>query len=92
AMAARTGRISQPALRAAARGLERLCEQMDIVEVSSSLVHRAGALAEEHSLRGYGAVHLAAAEALAAEEIVVVTGDGALGQAAHSLGLAVART
>ncbi|WP_298338699.1 hypothetical protein [Ferrimicrobium sp.] len=38
--------------------LEVLYQQIDIVEVSDSLVRRAGALAEIHSLRGCDAVHL----------------------------------
>lgn len=92
AMAARTGRLSHPAARAAVGGLDRLYQQMDIVEASDSLVRRAGALAEAHALRGYEAVHLAAAETLVDEEIVVVAGTGPLCRAAHSLGLAVACT
>lgn len=92
AMACRGGRISRSALRVAVGGLDRLYRQMDLVEASEAIVHRAGALAEAHSLRGYDAVHLAAAEALGDEETVLVAGDGALCEAAEALGLAVART
>jgi hypothetical protein len=65
---------------------------MDNVEASEAVVHRAGVLAEAHALRGYDAVHLAAAEALGGQEVILVAGDGALCQAAEALGLAVART
>lgn len=87
----RSRRIDAPGLRGAVAELEDLYEQMDIIEVSDDLVRRAGALAEEHSLRGYDAVHLAAAEAIAGDDVVMVAGDGPLCRAAESLGLAVAR-
>lgn len=92
AMASRTGRISESALRDAVGDLDRLYRQMDVVELSDGLVRRAGALAESHALRGYDAVHLASAESLADVEIVLVAGDGPLCRAAQSRGLAVART
>ncbi|MGC2191617.1 MAG: type II toxin-antitoxin system VapC family toxin [Candidatus Dormiibacterota bacterium] len=92
AMACRGGRISRSSLRTAVAGLGRLYRQMDLVEASQTIVHRAGVLAEAHSLRGYDAVHLAAAEALGVQETVLVAGDGALCEAAVALGLAVART
>lgn len=92
AVASRTGRISRAALRGAVQGLEHLYEQMDMVEISDAIVRRAGALAESHSLRGYDAVHLAAAETLLDEDAVLVAGDGPLCRAAASLGLAVSRT
>lgn len=92
AMACRGGRINRSSLRIAVGGLGRLYRQMDLVEASEAIVHRAGVLAEAHFLRGYDAVHLAAAEALRDQDTVLVAGDGALCDAAESLGLAVART
>jgi hypothetical protein len=92
AAAGRTGRMTRSDLRMATRGLERLYEQMDIVEVSDAVVRRAGGLAEAHSLRGYDAVHLAAAETIGDGDLVVVAGDGPLCRAAQVLGLGVART
>lgn len=89
AMASRTGRIDRSTLRGAVRALELLYQQMDIVEISDTVVRRAGTLAESYSLRGYDAVHLASAEALAGKDMVLVAGDGRLCQAATSLGLAV---
>lgn len=92
AMATRLGRLSTRTLRTAVISLDTLYEQIDIVEVSDHLVRRAGVLAEVHSLRGYDAIHLAAAETLSEEETIFVAGDGLLCQAAENLGLAVART
>ncbi len=92
AMASRLGRLSARALRTAVIDLDMLYQQIDIVEVSDSLVRRAGVLAEIHSLRGYDAVHLAAGETLGGQDVVFVAGDEQLYEAAKSLGLAVART
>lgn len=92
AMAARLGRLSARALRTAVIDLDMLYQQIDIVEVSDSLVWRAGVLAEIHSLRGYDAIHLAAGETISGQDVVFVAGDGQLYEAAKSLGLAVART
>jgi hypothetical protein len=92
AAAGRTGGLTRSALRMATRGLEQLHVQMDIVEVSDTVVRRAGELAEAHSLRGYDAVHLAAAETAGDADLVVVAGDGPLCRAAEVLGLGVART
>jgi hypothetical protein len=65
--------------------LERLSVQMDIVEVSDSVVRRAGELAEVPSLRGHDAVHLAAAETAGDADLIVVAGDGPLCRAAEVL-------
>lgn len=92
AMAARLGRIDQIALRLAVDELDRLYQQMDHIEVTDTLIWRAGVLAEDYSLRGYDAVHLAAAEVLRAESLVFVAGDDLFCKAAEILGLAVAHT
>lgn len=92
AMATRLGRLSTRALRTAVIELDALYLRIDIVEVSDSLVRRAGVLAEIHSLRGYDAIHLAAGEMLSGQDVVFVAGDAQLYEAAKSLGLAVART
>lgn len=92
AMAHRLGRLSGSSTRAALAELRRRYEEMDVFEVSDALVRRAGVLAEEHGLRGYDAVHLAAACSLPAADLVFVSGDHALGRAAAAEGMAVART
>lgn len=93
AMAARTGRISAADLRTAVARLEAIYDRLELVEVSDRLVRVAGRLSEEHALRGYDSVHLAAAElARGDSELVFVAGDGDLCRAAEAVGLQVART
>jgi uncharacterized protein len=60
---------------------------MDAIEVTAALAQSAGDLAEVHGLRGYDAVHLAAAVLIAAD--VVVSADAELLRAAIASGLAV---
>ena len=92
ARARRLGRLTARAARAARVGFEDLWSQLDRVEVTAALGQRAGDLADQFVLRGYDAVHLAAAETLADPELVVVSGDSELCDAARTLGLAVAKT
>jgi hypothetical protein len=56
----------------------------------TDLLRRAGDLAETHALRGYDAVHLASAAAIAHDRTVMVTADRHLRTAARDLGLAAA--
>jgi uncharacterized protein len=65
--------------------LEELWHQMDIIEVTASLAHTAGDLSEIHALRGYDAVHLAAALLIGAD--VLVSADSDLLTAAAAVGL-----
>ena len=65
-------------------------EVTDLVEVDHALAVRAGELAEVRRLRGYDAVHLAAAERVRDPDVVVIAGDGALLDAAAAEGMAVA--
>jgi len=90
AQARRVGRLTSRQLSTAVTGLESLDRQLDHIEVTAHLAARAGELAESAALRGYDAVHLAAAESVADTELVVVAGDLALRSAAHTLGLAIA--
>ena len=92
AQAHHTNRISRADLRRAAHELDDLVSQIDIVEVTDRLARRAGELAEVHALRGYDAVHLAAAEQVMSDEVVVVAGDGPLLRSAEAIGLAIAAT
>lgn len=63
-----------------------------VIQITETLIAMADHLAWEHGLRGYDAVHLAAAltwqEALG-EPVTVATYDKQLWQAAHSTGLLV---
>ena len=90
AQARRMERMTSHQLQAAVNDLEVLDRQLDHVEVTAQLAMRAGELAEADALRGYDALHLAAAQSIADEELVVVAGDLALRTAAGELGLATA--
>jgi predicted nucleic acid-binding protein len=57
----REGGLTTPALRRAVRQLDGDWCTYNLVEVSESLVRRAGGLAERHALRAHDAVQLAAA-------------------------------
>jgi predicted nucleic acid-binding protein len=90
AQAHRMGRLSSRQLRSAVSGMESLDRQLDHIELTEPLAARAGQLAEDYELRGYDALHLAAAELIADEDLVVVAGDQDLRSAAQALGLATA--
>jgi predicted nucleic acid-binding protein len=81
ASARRSARLDDAALLTAKAELETLWAQVDVVPVTTEVVHAAGDLAEVEGLRGYDAVHLAAA--IAAEVTVVATADDNLLAAAR---------
>jgi predicted nucleic acid-binding protein len=91
AQAHRMNRLTPRQLRAAVKGLHARYEELNLVELDDDLVRRAGDLAERHALRGYDAVHLAAADRIRDPELVVVAGDEALLAAARVEGMATAR-
>jgi len=90
AQAHRLQRLSARQLRTAVRGLDDVYDQLDMVEVDAALARRGGELAETHALRGYDAVHLAAADRLDDPELVMVAGDHSLLSAAGAENLATA--
>ncbi len=92
AKAERMGRLSAQQREAAIVELETIISEVDHIEVTEALAHRAGELAQAHGLRGYDAVHLAAASAVADSDVVLVTGDSDLANAANSIGIAVSIT
>ncbi len=92
ALAARIGRVRSRQLSRLVEDVESLYLQLDRLDVDEALVRRAGQLAQKFALRGYDAVHLAGAERLDDPQLVLVTGDGALLDAASGLGLTTANT
>jgi predicted nucleic acid-binding protein len=88
AHAQRLGRLTVRQLQAAVREFEARYLELDVVELDDVLARRAGHLAELHGLRGYDAVHLAAADRVREPELVVVAGDRALLTAAAAEGMA----
>jgi len=88
AAARRHERLDAAALRTAKDQLELLWEQVSIVVVDTALVRAAGDVAARDALRGYDAVHLAAA--IAGQATVVASADRQLVEAARRRGLSVA--
>lgn len=82
------GRLTQVQHRRVKRALLGLVDQIDVVRVSDELIGVASDIAESEHLRGYDAVHLAAALLVGAD--VVATADGDLSAAALRQGLLVA--
>lgn len=88
AAAQRAGRLDTRQHRRARQELTALVEGLSIVEVTEQLVADAADLAETEALRGYDAVHLAAAVTIEAN--LLTSADTALCEAAQRRGLYVA--
>jgi len=86
--ARRHHRLDATGLQTAKNQLELLWEQLSIVVVDTALVRAAGDVAERDGLRGYDAVHLAAA--ITGQATVMASADRHLVKAAHRLGLGAA--
>lgn len=89
ARAERMGRLERTQLRDAVAELDSVITEVDHIEVSAGLARHAGELAESQGLRGYDAVHLAAAATVDDDDLVLITGDSDLAVAAHAIGLTV---
>lgn len=88
AAAARGGRLSAAQLRVAKTELAAFVDDLHLVEVTEELIGSAAQLAEIESLRGYDAVHLAAALFVGAS--VLASADRALCEAAAKRNLHIA--
>ncbi|MEX1008960.1 MAG: type II toxin-antitoxin system VapC family toxin [Acidimicrobiia bacterium] len=88
AAADRGGRLSRAQVRRTTTELAGLWQQFTIVEITAELVDAAGDLAEQEGLRGYDAIHLAAALQLGAD--LLTSADSDLCGAAGRRGLHVA--
>lgn len=85
------GRIGANAARTARRYLDDIWLDLLSIPPDDELLARAADLADEHSLRGYDSVQLAAATALrGAGDVTFACWDAELRAAAADLGLAVA--
>ncbi len=87
AAAHRGERLDAAEMHTAKTQLEALWDQLSVVAVDTTLVRAAGDIADIDGLRGYDAVHLAAAVAVRAT--VVASADRQLVRAARSRGFAV---
>lgn len=90
--AERGGRITAAQHDAALEVLESLWSQVQVSELDETLVRRSSTSARLLGLRGYDAVHCAAAEVLGGDELVAAAGDAVLLQAWVSRSIAVAAT
>ncbi len=89
AMALRTGRLNPQGYKRSIKAFEELHGELVSIGVDEQLVRAAGEYAGSLGLRAYDAVHLATAQDLAEEELVLLTWDNDLGRAAESAGIAV---
>jgi predicted nucleic acid-binding protein len=87
AAAHRARRLTAAGLRDVKTMLDGLWRQLDLVPVTTDLVREAADLAEASALRGYDAVHLAAALAVPVDTFA--SSDARLCEAAASHGLNV---
>jgi predicted nucleic acid-binding protein len=92
ARASRRGHLTTDAHDQALAGLESVRAQMDVLDVDDDLVRVAGALARTHALRGYDAVHCAAALRVTSATTVALAGDRDLLEAWQREGLQVLDT
>lgn len=90
ARARRDRRLSPAGAARALDVLSGLLAEVEALELDEGLAERAGELATTLGLRGSDAVHLASYERVESEDSMLVAADGALAQAALSLGHAVA--
>lgn len=88
AQAARLGRIADNEFRRAMGTMDELWSEAEIVDIDEELVRVAADLAREHGLRGYDAVHCAAAATIADADLVAAAGDRALLRAWRAAGVA----
>lgn len=86
AAAHRDGRVTDRALDRAKADWEDLRAGTWLVELSPEVETNAGQLAEEHSLSGFDAVHLASVVAISDLPVVVATWDRRLREAAQAVG------
>lgn len=87
AQARRLGRLTRSQQRDAVTLLDGTWDQLHLVDIDEPLVHRAGALADLHSLRGYDATHCAGAESINDADVVAASGDRQLLAAWRALGM-----
>ena len=88
ARAERAGRMTADEPHRATALLDRMIVEIEAVEVDERLVRTAGDLARRFGLRGYDAVHCAAAAQLDEPDLVAASGDKHLLAAWRELGIA----
>ncbi len=82
------GRLDSAGFAAAKQLRDDYWAQINVTEVDEALIQTAAEFAEEHALRGYDAVHCAAAAQVADTDLVAASGDRKLLTAWKELGVA----
>ncbi|MEX2236272.1 MAG: type II toxin-antitoxin system VapC family toxin [Dehalococcoidia bacterium] len=90
ARAHRLGRLSEEGHVQAKAMLRARLSRCEIVEVDAALVEAAGDLAQVHGLKGYDAVQLASALAVAVQDVLFAAWDRTLAEAGFAEGLTLA--
>lgn len=92
AMAERHDRLSSPEHDQAWTNFSDIWPDVDVVDVTAELTESAAKLARSSALRGYDAIHCAAAVAIDDRELVSASGDRRLLDAWRRLGMATVDT
>lgn len=92
AAARRTDRLSSKQHRSAVAEFDILWAQLNIAEISQELVEQAAQLSDVHGLRGYDAIHLAAAILVGATILASADSDLCDAAARHDLHVADPRS
>jgi predicted nucleic acid-binding protein len=90
AQAVRLSRLAEERRTAAMSLLDTMWREFDVIELDSVLMTHAGALAHQCGLRGYDAMHVAAADLVQDTDLVVASGDKKVLGACCALGMATA--
>ncbi|MFB6723333.1 type II toxin-antitoxin system VapC family toxin [Kribbella sp. NPDC056345] len=90
ARATRRGRVTEEQHTQALRRLDRLWQEINVVEPTGPLVRRAAELSASAALRAYDALHCASAEDVGEPDLVFASGDRQLLKACAGLGFHVA--
>lgn len=89
AAARRREQVGKGLLERAVRGLDGVCDEIEMIGCDEPLARMAGELSERYGLRGYDAVHLASALSAGDERLLLATWDRELAEATVAAGLAV---
>ena len=87
ARAQRMGRLTDEQLDRALEHFERLWRQAVVLTPTDVILREAAVISGRHALRGYDAVHCASALAVRDESTYAVSGDRALLEAWHEVGV-----
>jgi hypothetical protein len=85
----RAGRLDATDHRRAICQAEAILGDLRLIRTDETIATAAGGLADRHALRGFDAIHLAAALSVEAPRIVVTTWDRSLSTAASECGMPV---